>query len=39
MAVFLTLAGLGAIGMVASFFLEELSLENDDVGRQGFEDK
>ncbi|EFQ94553.1 hypothetical protein CFE70_006382 [Pyrenophora teres f. teres 0-1] len=39
MAVFLTLAGLGAIGMVASFFLEELSLENDDVGRQAFEEK
>lgn len=36
MAVFLVLAGMGAVGFLFSFFVEELSLENDEVGRQGF---
>ncbi|TGO20103.1 hypothetical protein BTUL_0001g01120 [Botrytis tulipae] len=38
MAVFLALAGMGAIGFFLSFFIKELSLENDEVGRQGFEE-
>lgn len=37
MAVFLALAGMGAVGFIFSFFIKELSLENDEVGRQGFE--
>ena len=37
MAVFLALAGMGAVGFISSFFIKELSLENDEVGRQGFE--
>ncbi len=39
MAVFLALAGMGAVGFIFSFFIRELSLENDEVGRQGFEGK
>ncbi|OCK77113.1 MFS general substrate transporter [Lepidopterella palustris CBS 459.81] len=37
MAVFLALAGMGAVGFIFSFFIKELSLENDEIGRQGFE--
>ncbi|KAL4968632.1 MFS-type transporter sphD [Aspergillus stella-maris] len=37
MAVFLALTGLGAVGLAASFFVRELSLESEEVGRQGFE--
>jgi MFS family permease len=37
MAVFLALAGMGVVGFIFSFFIKELSLENDEVGRQGFE--
>jgi len=37
MAVFLTLAGIGAVGFFASFFTRELTLEKDDLGRQQFE--
>ena len=37
MAVFLALTGMGVIGFIFSFFIKELSLENDEVGRQGFE--
>lgn len=37
MAVFLALTGMGAVGFIFSFFIKELSLENDEVGRQGFE--
>jgi 4-amino-4-deoxy-L-arabinose transferase-like glycosyltransferase len=39
MIVFLALVGLGSVGFFSSFFLRELSLENDDVGRQGIEEK
>ncbi|KAL8753774.1 MAG: hypothetical protein Q9184_005325 [Pyrenodesmia sp. 2 TL-2023] len=38
MAVFLALAGMGAVGFFFSFFIKELSLENDEVGKQGFEE-
>ncbi|KAL4909650.1 major facilitator superfamily domain-containing protein [Aspergillus multicolor] len=38
MAVFLALAGLGAVGFVFSFFVRELSLRSEEVGRQGFEE-
>ncbi|KAL8744516.1 MAG: hypothetical protein Q9184_007990, partial [Pyrenodesmia sp. 2 TL-2023] len=34
MAVFLALAGMGAVGFFFSFFIKELSLENDEVGKQ-----
>ncbi|EDN94595.1 hypothetical protein SS1G_10469 [Sclerotinia sclerotiorum 1980 UF-70] len=37
MAVFLVLTGMGAVGFLLSFFTQELSPENDEVGRQGFE--
>ncbi|EJT69719.1 hypothetical protein GGTG_12602 [Gaeumannomyces tritici R3-111a-1] len=37
MAVFLTLTGIGAIGFLAFLFIEELSLENEDIGRQGLQ--
>ncbi|OAA43725.1 Major facilitator superfamily domain, general substrate transporter [Metarhizium rileyi] len=37
MAVFLVLAGMGVVGFIFSLFIKELSLENDEVGRQGFE--
>lgn len=37
MAVFLALAGMGVMGFIFSFFIKELSLENEEVGRQGFE--
>ena len=37
MAVFLTLAGFGAIGYVTSLLTEELSLEKHDLGRQRLE--
>lgn len=37
MAVFLALTGLGAIGLLASIFIEELSLENEEMGRQGLQ--
>lgn len=37
MAVFLALAGMGAVGFISSFLIKELSLENDEIGRQGFE--
>ena len=37
MAVFLTLAGIGAVGFVASLFTKELTLEREDLGRQQFE--
>ncbi len=37
MAVFLALAGMGAVGFIFSLFIKELSLESDEVGRQGFE--
>lgn len=37
MAVFLTVAGIGAVGFFASLFTRELTLERDDLGRQQFE--
>ncbi len=37
MAVFLTLAGIAAIGLFASFFTRELTIEKEDLGRQQFE--
>lgn len=37
MAVFLVLASLGVVGFISALFIEELSLENDEVGRQGFQ--
>ena len=36
-AVFLTLAGIGAVGFLASSFTKELTLEREDRGRQRFE--
>lgn len=36
-AVFLTLAGMGAIGFASSLFMKEISLEREDMGRQRFE--
>ena len=39
MAVFLALAGMGVVGLVFSFLIEELSLENDETGRQAFEEE
>ncbi|KAF1830188.1 MFS general substrate transporter [Decorospora gaudefroyi] len=38
MAVFLALAGMGAVGFLFSFAIKELSLESEEVGRQGFEE-
>ena len=37
MAVFLTLAGIGAVGFFMSLFTKELTLEREDLGRQQFE--
>lgn len=37
MAVFLTLAGIGAAGFIASLFMKELTIEREDLGRQQFE--
>lgn len=37
MAVFLTLAGIGAVGFFASLFTRELTIEREDLGRQQFE--
>lgn len=37
-AVFLALTGMGVVGSIASCFIKDLSLENDEVGRQGFEE-
>ena len=37
MAVFLTLAGIGAVGFLSSIFIKELSLEREELGRQQFE--
>lgn len=37
MAVFLTLAGIGAVGFFISLFTRELTLEKEDLGRQQFE--
>lgn len=37
-AVFLALAGMGVIGFISSFLIREISLENDDLGRQHFEE-
>ncbi|KAL8927688.1 MAG: hypothetical protein Q9172_001248 [Xanthocarpia lactea] len=37
LAVFLMLAGLGAVGLVTSLFTRELSIERDDLGRQQLE--
>lgn len=37
MVVFLTLAGIGAIGLLSSLFLKELNLEREELGRQQFE--
>lgn len=37
MAVFLTLAGIGAVGFFASLFTGELTIEREDLGRQQFE--
>ena len=37
MAVFLALAGLGAVGFLASLFTRELTLEEESLGRQQFE--
>ncbi len=37
MAVFLTLAGIAAIGLFASSFTRELTIEREDLGRQQFE--
>lgn len=37
MAVFLTLAGIGAVGFFASLFTRELTIESEDLGRQQFE--
>lgn len=37
MAVFLTLAGIGAVGLFASLFTRELTLEREDLGRQQLE--
>ena len=37
MAVFLTLAGIGAVGFFTSLFTRELTLEKEDLGRQQFE--
>lgn len=39
MAVFLALAGMGVVGLVFSFLVEELSLESDEIGRQAFEEE
>lgn len=36
-AVFLTLAGIGAVGFFSSLFMRELSLEREELGRQQFE--
>lgn len=37
MAVFLTLAGIGAVGFFASLFTRELTIGREDLGRQQFE--
>ena len=37
MAVFFTLAGIGAVGFFASLFTRELTIEREDLGRQQFE--
>lgn len=37
MAVFLTLAGIGAVGFFASLFTRELTIEREELGRQQFE--
>ena len=37
MAVFLTLAGIGAAGFITSLFMKELTIEREDLGRQQFE--
>ena len=37
MAVFLTLTGIGACGLLASLFIEELTLEREELGRQQLE--
>lgn len=37
MAVFVVLASMAAVGFFFSLFIEDLSLESDEVGRQGFE--
>ena len=37
MAVFLSLAGIGAVGFIASFFTRELTLEKEELGRQQLE--
>ncbi|KAF2004268.1 MFS general substrate transporter [Amniculicola lignicola CBS 123094] len=38
-AVFLMLAGFGAIGFLLSFFIEEITLEKEELGRQQFVDQ
>jgi len=38
LAVFLTLAGMGAVGFFVSLFTREISMEREDMGRQALED-
>ena len=37
MAVFLTLSGIGGIGFISSLFIEELTIEREELGRQQLE--